>query len=151
MEDKQWWNKPLVGDTSLTKKITKLISKESVPEAVVLAHRKYSRGINAKAWHVRRIELSKFDDQDFLAYAQVRSLIDKDLGEFKGLKRVIQFLELALTAAESYLLISETELQFRSPLQKSIYVFISKILKTKKSPRSSHNYSPKNLAPVKPY
>lgn len=128
MEDKQWWNKPLVGDTSLTEKITKLIGKESVPEAIVLAHRKYFREINAKAWHVQRIELNKFDDLDFLAYAQVRLLIDKNLGAFKGLKRVIQFLELALSAAENYLLITQTELQFRSPMQKSIYAFISQIL-----------------------
>ncbi|MBV5260555.1 hypothetical protein FLX56_19270 [Synechococcus moorigangaii CMS01] len=131
MEDKQWWNKPLVGDTSLTEKITKLISKEPVPESVVLAHRKFSRQINAKAWHVQRIELNKFDSEDFLTYAKMRILLDKGLGEYQGLKRIVQFLELALTAAESYLLISETELQFRSPLQKSIYKFISQVLNTK--------------------
>ncbi|BAW95915.1 hypothetical protein NIES970_08500 [[Synechococcus] sp. NIES-970] len=131
MEDKQWWNKPLVGDASLTEKIAKLISKESVPDSAVLAHRKFLRELNAKAWHVQRIELNKFDNADFVAYAQMRILLEKNLGDFQGLKRVTQLLELALTAAESYLLISETELQFRSPIQKSIYKFISQVLATK--------------------
>ncbi|ACA98794.1 MULTISPECIES: hypothetical protein [Cyanophyceae] len=130
MDETQWWNKPLIGETSFSEKIVKLISKKSVPEKVVLAHRKYNREIRAKAWHVQRIELNKFDNEDFLTYAKMRVLIEKELGEFKGLKRIIQFLELALTAAESYLLISETELQFRSPLQKSIYKFISQVLAT---------------------
>jgi hypothetical protein len=131
MEEKQWWNKPLVGDSSLTEKITKLISKEAVPSNVVTVYRKHLRELNAKAWHVQRIEFNKFDNADFVTYTQMQVLIEKNIGDFKGLKRVIQLLELALNAAESYLLISETELQFRSPLQKSIYKFISQVLATK--------------------
>ena len=86
MDETQWWNKPLIGETSFSEKIVKLISKKSVPEKVVLAHRKYNREIRAKAWHVQRIELNKFDNEDFLTYAKMRVLIEKELGEFKGLK-----------------------------------------------------------------
>lgn len=128
MGEKQWWNQPIIGAASLTEQVTKLFVQNPPPDNVIALHRRYLGEVKSKALHVYRIQVDKFDNTEFKDYSTAKMLIEKNSGHYKGLKRAIQFIELAITTAESYLLISETELQYRSPIQNNIYRFVSHTL-----------------------
>lgn len=128
MGEKQWWNQPIIGKESLTDQVTKLFVQNPPPDNVIALHRRHFGEVKSKALHVYRIQLDKFDNAEFKEYSNAKMLIEKNSGAYKGLKRSIQFMELAINTAESYLLISETELQYRSPIQNNIYRFVSQTL-----------------------
>ncbi|QCS49399.1 hypothetical protein FEK30_08070 [Picosynechococcus sp. PCC 11901] len=110
------------------KKILHFLFPKKIPDNILRAYHRDLREIRSKAWHLYRIDLDKFNNEEFIQYTQIKLSVDRNLGNYEGLAKIIELLEVCFDATESYLLISDTEVRFRSPMQKTIYRFITETL-----------------------
>lgn len=104
------------------------ITGKPVPQAVIQFHKKTSRTLSVKAWHVRRIQMEKFDNNEFVMFLRIQRDLNLNRGKHKRIKHAVELFEVALDVKDSFLLIEQTEMRFRSSTQQKFYQFIGELL-----------------------
>lgn len=98
--------------------------RPKVPEtAIALCDRCFKKLANL-ATKAEQIDDEKFGKKEFVLYIQLRNKVAKGANEYQQIGQSIQYLEVAITAASSYLKIEQTELRYRSRKQQAFYQFV---------------------------
>lgn len=113
---------------SVIDRIILSVFKQPVPDTISQFHRRVYRDLSSKAWHLQRLHTERFDNEEFVQYLRIKRDIYNNQGNYQDLRKSIELLELALTAKDSFLLIAETEMRFRSSTQQKFYQFITQLL-----------------------
>ncbi|AFY38258.1 hypothetical protein Lepto7376_1944 [[Leptolyngbya] sp. PCC 7376] len=104
------------------------ITGQPVPKSIIQFHHKTYRDLSTKAWHIQRIQLEKFDNREFVKFLRIKRDLTLGHGKYKGLNKAVKLLEVGLAVKDSFLLIEQTEMRFRSSSQQKFYKFIGQLL-----------------------
>lgn len=113
------------------------ITGKPVPEAVIQFHHKTFRELSSKAWHVQRLQVEKFDNSEFAMFIRIQRDLHLNRGKHKSIKHAVELLEVSLAVKDSFLLIEQTEMRFRSSMQQKFYGFINQLLTKNYTPQKS--------------
>ncbi len=128
-QEEAWWNRPVTEVGSLVLSLLGGSKKEEVSESALLLHNREMMDIKVFAKTAEAIDNEKFCNAEFLHFVRMKYAIAKDLNEFGGLARSIQFLQVAIEAKDSFISIDQTELRYRGSKQQDFYQYVEDELK----------------------
>jgi hypothetical protein len=120
-----WWN---VSISSAIETLMGKMGKEPVPEVALAIHNREMMDTIVFAKTAQAIDNAKFTQHEFLLLIKIKYCLDRGLEEYAGLKQSVKYLQAAIEAKNSYLLLDQTELRYRSSKQQEFYRHIQDIL-----------------------
>jgi len=130
-----WWQKGIFSPNNwfgrwFQKNIAKYFqSREVVPESSMFLYKRAISDIGVLGKNAELIDDEKFGNPEFLLLIKLRYLLDKNVGEYSGIKESVELIQAAIDAKDSFLAIAQTELHFRGSKQQDFYQFTEDLLK----------------------
>lgn len=130
--EKNWWNRPLFGQHSLIEIINNLLGqkffKPEISEASLAIYKHSIHELKNIAAVAHTIDKEKFSSREFMTFLKINSLVEKDQGEYQGLKSSIELLRVALETKDCFLKIEATESRYHAYAQTEFYQFVFELL-----------------------
>lgn len=126
-DETPWWNRPIYLQ-DLFQDAVAPFNKPPVPEDIVALHDRALQHTQNFAQPAKTLENEKFGSPEFTLFAKIKYYLARNIGEYKGLHRSIQLLQVAIKAKDNYLRIEQTELRYRGSKQQELYNYVIELL-----------------------
>lgn len=126
-DETPWWNRPIYLQDFFKNAVTPF-NKPPVPEDLVALHNRALQHTQNFAQPAKAVENEKFGSTEFTVFAKIKYYLARNLGEYKGLSRSIELLQVAIRAKDYYLKIEQTELRYRGSKQQELYNCVMELL-----------------------
>ena len=126
---KPWWRRPLFGKGGIIDYFLSKFRKAKVGEATISFHNREMMNIRLLAKTAQSLDNEQFGNPEFLLLVKLKHLFRQGMNEFKGLSKSMKLLQVAITARESFIMIDQTELRYRSLKQQEVYRCVEEQLK----------------------
>ena len=123
-----WWNRPLIGDRSLTQRLILLFRKEPISERALQIHQKALDTIINLSEKALTVDSEKFGNDEFLAFVRIQYALGKGHDEYADLTHSAELLRVGVKAKNSFLKIEQIEVAYRGPKQNAFYDYIQDLL-----------------------
>ena len=126
-----WWNRPLIGNYSLTQRLVLLFFKPSISERSLQIHQKSLSAITKLSQKALTVDNEKFGNDEFLAFVRIRYAFMHGGEEYAHLMQSAALLEVGVKTKNSFNKIEQIELAYRSPKQTAFYEYTQDLLTQK--------------------
>ena len=122
-----WWNRPLIGNQSMTEKIGLLLEKfkkDDVPERALRTHAEALQAINKLVRRAQSIDKEKYGNPEFLAFVRIKRAFNEGQDGYKNLDRYLQLLHAGISAKNTFLALERMEFKFFGSKQALLYNYV---------------------------
>jgi hypothetical protein len=95
---------------------------------VIALHNREIMDSTVFAKTAQSIDNAKFTQPEFILLLKIRYCLDRGIEDYAGLDQSVKYLQAAIEAKNSYILLDQTELRYRSSKQQEFYQHIQSIL-----------------------
>ena len=128
-----WWNRPLLGQLSMTERIITTFKKKPVEELAISLHQQALKDIESIVEKAEVIDSEKFGSREFLCFAKIQYNIRREDSEYRHLGPSIELLLVGIKTKNAFLKIEQIELSYRGSKQQEFYSHIIGLLSQKLS------------------
>lgn len=129
-EQVPWWQRQVWGQDSLIEDLFSKSKKQEIPENILILHNRELMDLKVFAKTAASIANDKFSHPEFLLYVKIKYYLAKGIGEYQGLNDSVQLFQAAIQAKNSYFILDQTELRYRSSKQQEFYQYVLEILES---------------------
>jgi hypothetical protein len=122
-----WWNRPITGKNSVFEIIGNK-NKTEIPAEDIQLHKNYMAEFKTIGTIAKTLNSDKFSSSDFIFFLKIKDFLDRNAGDYIGLKYSADLLEVAIKAKNSFLAVDQAELQYRSLKQQAFYDHVINLL-----------------------
>ncbi len=127
-EQQPWWNRPLWGHGNIINVIFGELNKEQIPDRIIFNYNQELEKITKISQELENINISQFNNQEFLLYLEIKYKLKHNLQEYQGLSDVIDLLIVGIKVKKLFIKLEQLELRYRNSKQQEIYQFVTSLL-----------------------
>jgi serine/threonine protein kinase len=127
-KDRPWWNRPLIGNRSMTERVIGLFIKLPISERALFLHQKALEEAEKLAHQGQTIDDEKFGSKEFTAFVRIQYALGKGDADYESLTRSAELLRIGVKAQTSYLQVEQIEVAYRGSKQILFYTFVQDLL-----------------------
>lgn len=127
---KAWYNRPLLSDKSLLDHLLSSIdnTKAKVSKDDVFIYERNLAKMRPLAEKIHLLDQEKFNNQEFILYARITSLLSQNLGDYADLLNSYESLRVAFFVKDNCKKFEESEFLYQSSKQKDFYKYVDELL-----------------------
>lgn len=126
--EKAWWNRPIVGNQSITQIVMSIFHKPDVPEDQIFLHNRAFEQVKEIAPLAWAIDNERFGNPEFALFVRISRYLANNVEDYEGLNHSAKLFKVAINTKDSFLSIEQTELRFCSSAQQEFYKSIFQLL-----------------------
>lgn len=128
-----WWNRPLVGDRSMTERVGSLFKRhkrEEVPERVLKTHTDALQAINKLVKRALSIDNGKYGNPEFLAFVKLKRAFAEGHEGYENLDRYLQLLHAGISAKNTFVALERMEFKFYGSKHALLYDYVETLFQS---------------------
>jgi len=148
---KPWWNRPLVGNKSITQVFMGMLSKPAVPEDQIFLHNRAFDQVKEITPLVKGVDDERFGNPEFTLFVRINRYLANNVEDYEGLEESAKLFKVAINTKDSFLAVEQTEQRFCSSAQQEFYKSVFQLLEQDISAEEFRDEVQESLADYLPY
>lgn len=128
-----WWNRPLIGNRSMTERMGSLLEKlkkDDVPERALRTHAEALQTMNKLVKRAQSIDREKYGNPEFLAFVRIKRAFNEGQDGYKDLGRYLQLLHTGISTKNTFLALERMEFKFFGSKQALFYNYVETLFQS---------------------
>lgn len=126
-QQRPWWNQPLIGNQSMTERITSLFKgfkKEDIPERALKSHSEALQTLHKLVKRAQPIDNEKYGNPEFVSFIKLKRAFAEGQEGYEHLDRYLQLLHAGIAAKNTFVTLERMEFKFYGSKQALLYDYV---------------------------
>lgn len=128
-----WWNRPLIGNYSMTERIGflfKRYKKEEIPERALKSHAEALQAIQKLVRRAQPIDNEKYGNPEFLSFVRIKHAFAAGQEGYENLDRYLQLLHAGISTKNMFVALERMEFKFFGSKQALLYNYVETLFQS---------------------
>ncbi|WP_299489716.1 hypothetical protein [Acaryochloris sp. IP29b_bin.137] len=130
---KPWWNRPLIGNQSVTERIRSLFNRfqrAEIPERALKSHSQALQAIHKLVKRAQPIDNEKYGNPEFLSFVRLKRAFAEGHEGYENLDRYLQLLHAGISAKNTFVALERMEFKFYGSKQAMLYDYVETLFQS---------------------